>query len=666
MRKWKAWLFALAVLIGIGTIGTVSVTAEAQNLNQGKRVLFISSYSYGWDTVQTQIEGIKAGVDENTTVDYEFMDTKRFRTKESTEMFYTMLKYHLDHSDPYDVVIVGDDAALRFAMAFREDLFDGIPIVFEGVNDEEYALEAAKNPLVTGILEKLSVEKNIDMALKVNPSADKVVAILDDSVTGEAERKNFYSAEAKYPELEFSEINSSELTTAKLQQAVSKVDENTILIYIVMSNDGSGKQYTNAQAIRMLVTYSKVPVYRMVEAGIGDGLLGGNVVSMYKSGEIAAQMAMDIANGTDSAEINVVKDSPNIYCVDEDVMRKFGLEASQFPKDTEFVNHREGFFARNREALIPALILIAALNVIICWVCFDNYRRRKLLQELEQARAIMESASQHDFLTGLPNRSKFMKDLEQLIEARIPCTVMMLDIDNFKKINDTYGHTAGDEALQQVANRLKDMQSQILTSYRFAGDEFILILRSSQSMLVEKTAYQCRQVFAKDVTLCGTKRRIGGSIGIASYPKDTDNLEQLIDSNEEERYKDENELKGKIEEIFERELIQAEALNFIRGRSLIQTYLIIDEAQNTTPNQIKGIITRAGKNTKIILLGDPNQIDRPFLDERTNGLSYAAEHMKGSSLCWQITMSPEECERSELAMDAIQRLEKRTEKKEYR
>ena len=328
MRKWKAWLFALAVLIGIGTIGTVSMKAEAQNLNQGKRVLFISSYSYGWDTVQTQIEGIKAGVDENTTVDYEFMDTKRFRTEESAAMFDEMLKYHLDHSDPYDVVIVGDDAALRYAMTFREELFDGIPIVFEGVNDEEYALEAAKNPLVTGILEKLSVEKNIDMALKVNPSADKVVAILDDSVTGEAERKNFYSAEAEYPELEFSEINSSELTTAKLQQAVSKVDENTILIYIVMSNDGSGKQYTSSQAVRMLVTYSKVPVYRMVEAGIGDGLLGGNVVSMYKSGEIAAQMAMDIANGTDSAEINVVKDSPNIYCVDEDVMRKFGLEAS--------------------------------------------------------------------------------------------------------------------------------------------------------------------------------------------------------------------------------------------------------------------------------------------------------------------------------------------------
>lgn len=135
-----------------------------------------------------------------------------------------------------------------------------------------------------------------------------------------------------------------------------------------------------------------------------------------------------------------------------------------------------------------------------------------------------------------------------------------------------------------------------------------------------------------------------------------DNLEQLIDSSEEERYDDEEELRGKVEEIFARGLVRAEALNYIRGRSIVKTYLIIDEAQNTTPDQIKGIITRAGKDTKIILLGDPNQIDRSFLDERTNGLSYASEHMKGSPLCWQITMSARECERSALAMEAVKRL----------
>jgi len=135
-----------------------------------------------------------------------------------------------------------------------------------------------------------------------------------------------------------------------------------------------------------------------------------------------------------------------------------------------------------------------------------------------------------------------------------------------------------------------------------------------------------------------------------------DNLEQILDSDEKERYKDEGALADKVMELFERGIIQTEALNFIRGRSIAKTYLVIDEAQNMTPNQIKGIITRAGKDTKIILLGDPKQIDKAFLDERTNGLSYAAKYMKGSPYCWQITLSAEECERSLLAMDAIKRL----------
>ena len=135
-----------------------------------------------------------------------------------------------------------------------------------------------------------------------------------------------------------------------------------------------------------------------------------------------------------------------------------------------------------------------------------------------------------------------------------------------------------------------------------------------------------------------------------------DNLELLVDQNEQERFSNERSLSDKIEELFDRGIISAQALNFIRGRSVTKTYLIIDEAQNLTPKQAKGIITRAGMGTKIILLGDPNQIDHPLLDERTNGLCYAAEKMKGSPLCYQITLSAEECERSPLAMDAVLRM----------
>jgi len=135
-----------------------------------------------------------------------------------------------------------------------------------------------------------------------------------------------------------------------------------------------------------------------------------------------------------------------------------------------------------------------------------------------------------------------------------------------------------------------------------------------------------------------------------------DNLEILIDNDDNERYSSEKELKDKIDELFDRKIINTEAIAFIRGRSIVKQWVIIDEAQNLTPKQVKGIITRAGKGTKIILIGDPEQIDHPFLDIRTNGLCYASERMKGSSLCFQVSLYDEECERSELAYEGAKRM----------
>jgi PhoH-like ATPase len=88
-------------------------------------------------------------------------------------------------------------------------------------------------------------------------------------------------------------------------------------------------------------------------------------------------------------------------------------------------------------------------------------------------------------------------------------------------------------------------------------------------------------------------------------------------------------------------------LAYIRGRSLSNVFFIVDEAQNLTPHEVKTIITRAGENTKIIFTGDINQIDTPYLDAQSNGLSYLIEKVKGQKLYAHITL--EKGERSELA-----------------
>lgn len=88
-------------------------------------------------------------------------------------------------------------------------------------------------------------------------------------------------------------------------------------------------------------------------------------------------------------------------------------------------------------------------------------------------------------------------------------------------------------------------------------------------------------------------------------------------------------------------------LAFIRGRSLTNCVFIVDEAQNLTPHEVKTIITRAGENTKIILTGDVRQIDTPYLDEQSNGMSYVIERLKGQELYCHVTL--EKGERSDLA-----------------
>lgn len=108
--------------------------------------------------------------------------------------------------------------------------------------------------------------------------------------------------------------------------------------------------------------------------------------------------------------------------------------------------------------------------------------------------------------------------------------------------------------------------------------------------------------------------------------------------------------------LFDSGKIEAQAMEYMRGRSIRDRYMIIDEAQNMTPLQAFGIISRAGVGTKIILTGDPNQVDNPLLDSKTNGLTYAANAMKGSKVCTQITFEESECERSELAKEAIKRM----------
>jgi PhoH-like ATPase len=102
-----------------------------------------------------------------------------------------------------------------------------------------------------------------------------------------------------------------------------------------------------------------------------------------------------------------------------------------------------------------------------------------------------------------------------------------------------------------------------------------------------------------------------------------------------------------INSMIKEEKLVIEPLSFIRGRSLQRIFFIVDEAQNLTPHEIKTIITRAGEGSKVVFTGDIYQIDHPYLDSQSNGLSYLIDRFKGQRLYAHVTL--EKGERSALA-----------------
>ncbi len=120
------------------------------------------------------------------------------------------------------------------------------------------------------------------------------------------------------------------------------------------------------------------------------------------------------------------------------------------------------------------------------------------------------------------------------------------------------------------------------------------------------------------------------------------------------REAEEKDIFGSAESLISNGIISLEALTYVRGRSIPGQYVIIDEAQNLTPHEVKTIITRAGRDTKIVFTGDPEQIDNPYLDSRSNGLVYLVERTRTSKRFGFVNLK--RSERSGLAEEASELL----------
>lgn len=170
-------------------------------------------------------------------------------------------------------------------------------------------------------------------------------------------------------------------------------------------------------------------------------------------------------------------------------------------------------------------------EVLLCGLLMD------VTKAVEQDLHIKHFA-RHDYLTNLPNRMSLTENLKKEVEAGKPLSVLMLDLDNFKEINDTLGHGQGDDLLKEIADRFRQISSDKMQVYRFGGDEFLLILPNETDRERIKTYIQkVNHIFNRPFIIQQKEYKIEYSMGIARFPLDSKNAEELFMNADTAMYK---------------------------------------------------------------------------------------------------------------------------------
>ncbi len=504
-------LSAFGIISSVILLGVSYIQSSRQekppvykNAISNKRVLFISSYSNTHDTVNAQLTGMqKVFSKSNVYLDVEYMDMKNYNSAENTRLFYETMKYKLSHHEKYGAIILGDDAALDFALEYQTELFYKTPLIFLGINNLDKARHAVENPFVTGSTEDFEFEKILDIAIMQNPVGKYILGIYDTSISGLGDEKQFFALQQRYPQYTFVGMKTSDYSRTGLGEAIAKLAKDNIVLCMSAFEDKDGNSYTISEIAQLFYAYASIPVYTKLYGTVGKGFLGGYLYDYEESGVYSALTAVQVLNGKDISAIPLNEDIPSHFYFDYSLMNHYRLDTSILPADTIFVNRQPSYWTRYATVLIPFIIIVLSLFLLLTFVIFYAHQLKITLNT--------------DFLTGLPNRDAAQTEVSRLIKEKKDFSVIMLDVEDLKSINDFYSYACGDCILMELSQRLSSLaDSGDYTVARYGGDEFVIIWKGGQLHKNSTILFMLKQMIASPFEYKDNQIFVRISIGIAN------------------------------------------------------------------------------------------------------------------------------------------------------
>ncbi|MDC7238314.1 MAG: diguanylate cyclase [Sphaerochaetaceae bacterium] len=302
------------------------------------KILYLNSYhnGYTWsDEIYFGIVTVFESSNHPYEIDIEYMDTQRSMSQQYLNNLNEIYTYKYKNAN-YDLIIASDDAAYNFLRTEGEQIFGLTPIVFCGVNSFNES-DIKDLPRFTGVVETYDISGTIELALKQNPKTKTIYYINDDSLTGKSIMKEIEPVIDNYSD----EINFIRIDGKNYHEIVEKCENlpsDSIVLFLIYFTDRLNNHFAYDEAINILYNNCNRPIYGIWDFHLGHGILGGKLVSGLNQGELAANQALEILNGTNPIDIEVITEDTTTYSFDYNILKKYNLSSEDLPKDSKLIN----------------------------------------------------------------------------------------------------------------------------------------------------------------------------------------------------------------------------------------------------------------------------------------------------------------------------------------
>jgi PAS domain S-box-containing protein len=377
------------------------LSVEAQD-NSLKKVLVLHSYHHGLSWVESIGKGIESALKKtnlNIEIYSEYMDTKRIYDPIYIGLLHETYK-HKFKSSQFGLIICSDNNALNFLLRYRDKIFSKTPVVFCGINSfNDSMLE--HSALFTGTVEDINIRDTIDTALKLHPETKNIYVYGVDTTTYFANKERLEAIIPDYKgSIEFTFVEY--LNIKQVQNSIKKLTPNSMILILSSISDEQGHVLPFKQEAEMMSSVSSVPIYSCWDFFLGNGIVGGKLISGFAQGETAGKIALRILNGESIKNIPVLKKSPNRFMFDDRQMKCFCINESQLPEGSIIINKPLSFYTQHKRLIWGTGTIIAGLLFIVLTLVINTLKRKHIEEALreseERFRAIIETARDSIFI----------------------------------------------------------------------------------------------------------------------------------------------------------------------------------------------------------------------------------------------------------------------------